>query len=97
MEPLNIQMNVSEKGKQNSGEKNEELIKKETIKNTPFEIVTINEKCFIGLGNYKLSEEVIEEEKDILKKRIEDKDWLLTTYLINALTDAKEKLNNLNK
>jgi hypothetical protein len=86
---------VLERGKQNSGEKNEEIIKKETIENTPFEIVTINKKCFIGLGNYKLSEEVEEKEKDILEKRIENKDWLLTMYLINALTDAKEKLNNL--
>lgn len=92
MDISQLQTNVNGKGRQNSGKKNKELVKREQIEGTPFEIITTNKKHFIGMGSYRMTSEV--ENKEELIKMIQDKEWSLIIQTISAVWDAMNRKDN---
>lgn len=87
-----ISMNAENNHNSNSGKVGEEeevhenLILREKIENSPFEIISFEKKHFIGLGNYRISEETTD--KASLVKSIEDKDWDLLFNMMSVVADT---------
>lgn len=94
---------------ENNSQSGEELITREQIEGTPFQLITTNGFTFLALGRYRMTQEVSanEENKTELRKKVENKDWNLVLDTIIVLIDSTvetmtEKasranpLNNLN-
>jgi len=78
----------SDNSKLNSGDKLIEIV---PVFQTPFTIVTKDDKSFIALGSYRLTEDT-DDVKDLFQL-IEEKDWNLMTNLFGAMIH----LNNQTK
>lgn len=69
---------VNENDNSNSS-KNTEMIQREEVENSPFQIITIEGKHFLTLGNYRVTEETTD--KEILREMVKQRDWrLLASY-----------------
>lgn len=85
-------MNAEDTNKEVSGN---EMIKKEEIKETPFTIITIDEKSFGSMGDYRITEPMgtVEEVRKELKKIT----WNRILQVVMILDEVKEKMNKINK
>ncbi len=72
--------------------KNEELIKRDSIKDSPFEVITKEGKSFGVMGNYRLTEESNDAES--VKSELEKITWNRIIQVVMILNELKEKLNN---
>jgi len=68
-----------------------ELIKKEPVIGTPFELVTTDEGTFVALGHYRLSESMTEDEACRL---IVEKDWNFLLSVINVFVNQLKLKEN---
>jgi hypothetical protein len=88
-----LQPNAKEVNKEDSG--NKELIKRISIKNSPFEVITTEGKSFGVMGNYRLTEP--SKDAKIVKKELEKITWNRIIQVMMILEEVKEKVNNKNK
>ncbi len=81
-----------EKTKDNSSE---ELVKRKTIENTPFEIITVDGKSFGAMGQYRVTEP-----KDTVKKvetELKKITWDRIVQVVMILKEVKNKVETNNK
>lgn len=72
---------------------NEELIQREDIKDSPFQIITVDNKSFGVMGKYRLTEE--KETKDEIRKDLESITWNRIIQVIMILDQINgDKKNN---
>ncbi len=85
--------NVKEEVKENYSSK--ELVKRQKVENSPFEIITINGESFGTMGEYRLTEKgnSIEE----VKKELEEITWNRIIQIVMILEEIREKVNKTNK
>lgn len=94
-EQLSGHTNVNEQ--ENSLPSGKKIIDNEKIEGTPFYIITIHDeeekKCFISVGNKRVTEIITREEADAM---IKHKFWDLIVSLIAIVTEAtmEEKIKN---
>lgn len=81
--------NVKEADKEASSE----LIKRVPVKDSPFEVITINGESFIGMGNYRISEFYKTEEA--AEESITKLTWNNICIVMNVMIDQFEKRKNL--
>lgn len=87
-----LHTNVNGTDKKNSSEK-EELIKKENVKDTPFEIITIDGESFGAMGDYRLTEK--KGSKKEIKKELSAITWNRIIQIIMILDEVKTRnINN---
>lgn len=90
----NINMNVGEANKRECG--NEELVKRETVEETPFTIISVEDKKHFGvMGEYRITEE--RETKEEVKKEVEEITWNRIVQVIMILEEIREKNNKTKK
>jgi hypothetical protein len=71
---------------------NEELIKRNQIKDSPFEVITKDGKSFGVMGNYRLTEPNKDPRK--IEAELEKITWNRVIQVIMILDEIKEKINN---
>lgn len=86
-ELLNTQTSVEQQDSKQSSQ----LIERETLDGTPFEIVTTEEGTFVALGSYRLTEFMSKEDA---KEKIQKKHWDLIISVNLALGHAQKKFIN---
>lgn len=91
MDILTLSTNAKGKNKQASGKKSKQLIKREQF--GMFEIITTQGKCFIALGQNRISEEVEEQYKKNLEDKITNRDWDLIMSVTAVITQQINKIN----
>lgn len=79
------QMNVKEVDNKESSE----LINREKVKDSPFDIITINDESFGVMGDYRITEKGT---RDEIKKELEKITWNRLIQVIMILNELKEKL-----
>lgn len=79
-------MDVKETSKQNS---NSELLKREPIEDTPFEVVTTEKGSFVGMGMYRMTE--------VYDKPEHAKDAIMKLTWKNVINVFAIMINELNK
>ena len=81
-----LSQNAQKQDKQNL---NSELVKREPVKDSPFEIVTVDGESFGSMGNYRITEKY----KDIKKLRsdLNKITWNRIIQLIMILDDINKK------
>ena len=84
--------NVNTTDKKNSGS---EIIQKEEIKDTPFTIITVENKSFGTMGDYRITEpkKTVKEVKEELEKIT----WNRILQVVMILDEVKEKMKTNNK
>lgn len=83
-EQSNTESNAQENGN------NSQLITRNEIKGTPFDIITTEEGSFLAIGHYRLSEIIIDIKE--LLRRVEEKDWHTMINLITATIKAQQRM-----
>lgn len=73
----------------------EELIKRKDVKNTPFTIITINNKSFGTMGQYRITEET--EDIKQLEKELNTITWDRLLQVILILQEQNKEILNLIK
>lgn len=74
-----------------SNSKGTELIKRNAIFGTPFTVITMEEGSFVGMGKYRLTDLMPEEECIQL---IEDRDWMLICSLVSIISESIKSTTN---
>jgi len=74
---------------------NEELVKRQKVEDTPFEIITINGESFGTMGEYRLTEKASNIEE--VKKQLEKITWNRIIQIVMILEEIREKVNKTNK
>jgi len=85
-----LQSNADPLIKHDSG--NEELIKRESIKDSPFEVITQNGVSFGVMGNYRLTEE--SKDANNVRDELAKITWNRIVQVIMVLEDFNKKNNN---
>jgi len=88
-----LHTNVNGTDKKNSGK--EELVKREKIKDSPFEIITQQGKSFGIMGDYRVTEQY--EKKSEVKKELSKITWNRIVQVIMILEEVKDKLKQKTK
>lgn len=86
------QLSVKEPRRENSSG-TEELIKRDTIKDSPFEVITQNGYSFGTMGQYRLTEPTTDKRR--LKKELEKITWNRVIQVIMILEEMKDKLKEV--
>lgn len=81
-------LNTQTSAEQQDSNQSSQLIERETLDGTPFEIVTTEEGTFIALGSYRLTEFMSKEDA---KEKIQKKHWDLIISVNLALGHAQKK------
>ncbi len=84
-----LHTNVDGTDKKNFGEK-EELVKREQIKDSPFEIITQEGYSFGIMGEYRVTEKY--DKKTEVKKELKKMTWNRIVQVIMILNEVKDKL-----
>lgn len=74
---------------------NEELIKRISVKDSPFEVITKDGKSFGVMGNYRLTEP--SNDPKLIEAELEKITWNRVIQIIMILDEIKEKINNKTK
>ncbi len=82
-----------ENTKKDSG--NKELVERENLKDTPFEIITIDNESFGTMGEYRITEK--NKSKEEIKKELGKITWNRIIQIVMILEEIKEKINKTNK
>lgn len=81
-------LNTQTSAEQQDSNQSSQLIERETLDGTPFEIVTTEEGTFVALGSYRLTEFMSKEDA---KEKIQKKHWDLIISVNLALGHAQKK------
>ena len=81
-------MNTQTSAEVQDSNQSSQLIERETLDGTPFEIVTTEEGTFVALGSYRLTEFMSKEDA---KEKIQKKHWDLIISVNLALGHAQKK------
>ena len=74
--------------KEESGDK-EELIERDEIKNSPFEVITKNGESWGVMGNYRLTE--VNKDRKEVKKQLEKVTWNRVIQVVMILNEIVTK------
>ena len=88
-----LHTNVNGTDKKNSGK--EELVKREKIKDSPFEIITQQGTSFGIMGDYRVTEQY--KKKAEVKKELSKITWNRIVQVIMILEEVKTKLKDKTK
>ena len=83
-----LQPNAKKVNKEDSGPK-EELIERDEIKNSPFEVITKNGQSWGAMGQYRLTE--VGNDKIKIKKELEKITWNRIIQVIMILNEITNK------
>lgn len=83
-------MNVNQIDKENSS-KEEKLIERINLDNTPFTMVKENGKWFGLMGDYKMTEDL--EKMEDVKKLLEKPNWNIIVGLVTAIVHLHTRMN----
>ena len=83
-----LQPNVKKADKEESGDK-EELIQRDEIKNSPFEVITKNGESWGVMGNYRLTE--VSKDRKEVKKQLEKVTWNRVIQVVMILNEIVTK------
>ena len=72
---------------------NSELIKRDSITDSPFEVITQNGVSFGTMGQYRLTEPTTDKRK--LKRELENITWNRIIQVIMILDEMKDKLKEV--
>lgn len=89
-----LDMNAKTTGKENSS-KNEELVKREPIKDTPFEVITLKNESFGAMGSYRVTEKY-EKAKDV-KTELKKMTWNRIVQVIMILNELSKNIETTKK
>jgi translation elongation factor P/translation initiation factor 5A len=81
--------NVEKQNKQNSS-KNEELVKREDVKDSPFQIITIDGKTFGVMGKYRITEASNSKRK--IKEELSKITWNRIIQVIMLLNEVNKEV-----
>jgi len=70
---------------------NEELIKKGEVWDTPFSIITVNEKCFGVMGAYAITEQKEAGQEEELALELQKITWNRIIQVVSIILDAQNK------
>lgn len=85
-ELLQSQTNVEES---QDKEKSSELVQREKVEGTPFDLINVEDKgWFLALGKYRMTEPGLD--REVLRKIVADKDWMLILDTIAILTEKQK-------
>jgi translation elongation factor P/translation initiation factor 5A len=84
-----LHTNVNGEGKKNSSK--EELVKRVSIDESPFEVITIKGESFGAMGDYRLTEKY--KTATEVKKELKKITWNRIIQVIMILDEVKQKLN----
>lgn len=84
-------MNVEETSNTSSG-KNEELIKREEVKDTPFVKITTNGESFLVMGKHRITGKGDNETVDKVIKELKKTDWAFMLNIISAAVEMHMEL-----
>ena len=87
-----LNMNVEGMDSKKSGE---ELVKRERIDNSPFEVVTVDGYSFGAMGDYRVTEKCNSIEE--VKEELSEITWNRVIQVVMILQEIKEKMSKLNK
>lgn len=87
LKPLYTDVNGTDK---KNSSKNEELVKRKDIKDTPFEVITINDKSFGTMGQFRLTEN-LNSIKEV-EKELKEITWNRLIQVIMILDELKSNL-----
>ena len=88
-----LHTNVNGTDKKNYSKK--QLVEREQLKDTPFEIITIEGESFGTMGQYRLTEKY--KDRKEVKKELEKITWNRIIQIIMLLDELKQNINNTNK
>lgn len=84
-----LQLQTSVEEEQSREGSSEEIIQRETVEGTPFQVINLNnEGWFLALGKYRMTEP--QENKQELIDRVKNKDWNVILDTIAILTMRQE-------
>jgi translation elongation factor P/translation initiation factor 5A len=89
-----LQPNVK-KSKKVSSKKSKQLIKKIDIKDSPFQVVTVDGRSFGVMGQYKVTED--SDSVREVKEKLEAITWNRIIQVVLLLDDIKNKVNKEEK
>tara|TARA_E500000331_G_scaffold127130_1_gene124711 strand:+ start:789 stop:1091 length:303 start_codon:yes stop_codon:yes gene_type:complete len=72
---------------------NSENVKREVIENTPFTVITVDEKSFGSMGDYRITEP--KDSVDEVMKELDQKSWNRIIQVCMILMDMNNKDNKL--
>lgn len=87
-----LQNNVKE---QDNKESNSKLVEQKEVEGTPFTAMKYQEKWYLTLGRYRLTEGMESEEKVI--EDATRADWYRVMQVMNIMLDEREERNKINK
>jgi thioredoxin-related protein len=74
--------------------KNEELVKRTEVENTPFVLVEQDGNKFLTLGNYRITDVDLTDEE--LKELTKGVNWLFLTTVVGVIAEQVNKLKENN-
>lgn len=75
--------------------RNDEMVKRENVKGTPFSIIQTKHKTFIALGMYQVSQGTLNYKE--CKEAIENKEWTLILNVARLIAMDEIKVNQETK
>lgn len=85
-EQLREQLNAGSQTKENSGnEENTELREERRIPNTPFTAVKLEDKWFLTMGSYRMTETYESLEELMQEEQLHNTNWNLLTNMLAAM------------
>ncbi len=72
--------------------KNEELVKRQNIKDTPFTMISIDGEHFGVMGDYRITEKYMDKKK--LERDLKKVTWNRITQIYMILEEEKERVKN---
>lgn len=88
MDILNTQESLNTQTNAKENQNNSQLISKEQIEKTPFEIITSEEGSFLAIGHYRLTETT---SKENIMQHLLTNQWDIIINLINATIHAQKR------
>lgn len=86
------QLHTSVNGEDKKNSSKNELIKRTSVDDSPFEIIELEYGCFGVMGNYRITEEYKTQAE--VKKELEKITWNRIIQVIMILDEVKQKINN---
>lgn len=91
---LQSQTNAEENQNKETSSNNTELRKFHKVDKTPFTIVEENERFYMIMGNYKISERDFESQETCIRWELETHKWHTMGKYFFALLELSEKMKN---
>lgn len=91
----NTEQSTIQESAENNRNKNYSLIERNNIAGTPFTVIKNNEtqKCFLAMGDYRLTEEM--DNEDDIHHWIMENNWLLVTTIASIAAEKVYQLQTI--